>query len=158
MTGGVVGARGSVADRFWRKVDRFPGICWPWQGARHNTKGYGTFFWSRERGKILAHRAAWELANGPIPVGFDVMHECDQPSCCNPSHLMLGTHADNNADRDAKRRQCRGEAHPLSRLSVDDIRAIRTSSLNGNQLAKRYGVERNTIYAILRGKTWKDVA
>ena len=91
--------------RFEAKVNRVatPGGCHLWTaGARH---GYGDI---AVRGKhIKAHRMAWEIANGPIPDGLWVLHDCpagDNPSCCNPAHLWLGTHADNMADMAAKGR------------------------------------------------------
>ena len=100
--------RQSIAERFWTKVDRSggPDACWPWMGHR-TRQGYGQV-------KILgkstpAHRVAWELTNGPIPLGDHfgttcACHRCDNPPCCNPAHLFLGTMADNVADRDAKGR------------------------------------------------------
>jgi HNH endonuclease len=51
-----------------------------------------------------AHRLVWEYTYGPIPEGFQVLHHCDNPPCCNPEHLFLGTSLDNNRDRDAKGR------------------------------------------------------
>jgi hypothetical protein len=96
-------------DRFWSKVATAgPDDCWPWTAAT-TPKGYGRWTY-REGGKnchTTAHRKAWELANGPIPAGFQVLHRCDNPPCCNPAHLWLGTHRDNMADKVAKGRQSR---------------------------------------------------
>lgn len=68
--------------------------CWLWSGA--NTRGYGVMrFGPRNK---LAHRVAWEIANGEIPGGMNVCHTCDTPACCNPNHLFLGTQTDNMSD------------------------------------------------------------
>jgi hypothetical protein len=53
---------------------------------------------------ISAHRLAWEMAHGPIPEGMQVLHRCDEPRCCNPDHLFLGTASENMADMRAKGR------------------------------------------------------
>jgi hypothetical protein len=91
-----------LADRMLISVGRSePNECWPWKG-RVSSTGYGTI---KHRGRTLkAHRVAYEMANGPIPDGLVVMHICDNPPCCNPNHLRLGTVADNNNDRDQKGR------------------------------------------------------
>lgn len=60
--------------------------------------------WYNGKGGILVHRIAYELAYGPVPEGMSVCHRCDVPSCCNPDHLFLGTHADNMRDMFKKRR------------------------------------------------------
>ena len=85
--------------------------CLEWNGAR-NARGYGT---RRYLGKsCLAHRVAWILAHGDIPEGMCVLHRCDNPPCCNPEHLFLGTQADNIADMHAKgrARKAVGDQHP----------------------------------------------
>jgi hypothetical protein len=103
-----------LAEHFWLKVDRNGPIhpvlltqCWNWT-ARRGRGGYGRITLSRPtRGQTVAHRVAWELTNGPIADGLRVLHHCDNPACCNPSHLFLGTILDNNRDRDKKGRNGR---------------------------------------------------
>ena len=76
--------------------------CILWTGAFSDT-GYGNF-WTSER-YIGAHRAAWYLANGPIPEQrpqLVVCHTCDVRACCNPEHMFLGTRKDNHYDALAK--------------------------------------------------------
>lgn len=80
--------------RFWsyvRKTDK----CWNWRGTTNN-KGYGQFTVNKR--SYLAHRLAFELAYHPIPENTVVRHYCDNPSCCRPDHLELGTHQDNSND------------------------------------------------------------
>jgi len=93
---------------FWEKVAKKGyNECWEWQGYRDkNDYGYHQL---GDR-NFLAHRIAWILSHGePIPPGLVVMHICDNPPCCNPSHLKLGTKAENNLDRAQKGRSARGE-------------------------------------------------
>ena len=108
-----------------------------------------------------AHRVAYRLANGEIPPGMVVRHMCDNPPCCNPHHLLIGTARDNAMDRVERDRVPRGEEVGVSRLTeaaVRDIRAIRASSdVRVADLARRYGVSRGAIRGVLEGKTWAHV-
>src|SRR6185503_10276768 len=68
-------------EAFWDKVEKRQGSCWEWRGAQHGN-GYGTF---RLRGKkVFAHRFAYELCVGPIPVGKQIDHLCRNKSCVRP--------------------------------------------------------------------------
>lgn len=93
-------------DRFWQRVNQSDGpeSCWTWQGYR-TAFGYGLLQARRiDPQPMLAHRVAWELTNGPIYQGGHVLHYCDNPPCCNPTHLFLGDQRANNADMIAKGR------------------------------------------------------
>lgn len=100
-----------IAERFEANVDRSagPDACHVWTASR-NYRGYGQA--SIGGGKSgRAHRLAWELAHGSIPVGMWVLHKCDNPPCVNVAHLFLGTSQDNVDDRVAKGRTARGNRH-----------------------------------------------
>lgn len=86
-------------EQFWSRVSRNPDGCWEWRRARISS-GYGNFGGSTDgrRWMKLAHRHAWEITNGPIPLGMVVLHRCDNPPCVRPDHLSLGTMRDNTAD------------------------------------------------------------
>lgn len=90
------------AERLWARVQiNNADECWPWSGHR-NEFGYGHL---RVNGRTQkAHRVAYALTNGDIRSDQVVMHRCDNPPCCNPAHLRLGTVSENNADRHAKGR------------------------------------------------------
>lgn len=94
--------RRPLAERFWKKVDRRgPDECWPWTGA--TVQGYGRL--NIDNRSVLAPRVLIEVEFGvPVPPHLRVLHHCDNPPCCNPAHLFIGTQADNVADMWAKGR------------------------------------------------------
>ena len=158
----ITGVSESARARFTAKVAvGHPDECWPWQAGTISPGSYGRFGFDRRT--VLAHRFAYVVAYGEIPAGFDVLHRCDNPPCCNARHLFLGTHQDNMADRDAKGRgnaPC-GEQNGKARLTAASAAAIRAEYRRGEtplrSFAGKYGVNWTTVRDVINGRTWKEV-
>ncbi len=135
------------------------GDCELWAGPIRRD-GYGQL---RHRGKVVkAHRVAYEKAYGPIPAGMCVCHKCDNPACVRVSHLFLGTHADNVADKVGKGRQyCpTGELHGRAKLTEAAVLAMRAKALSGSsrtELSREYGVTEQHVGYVLSRKSWKHI-
>lgn len=100
----------NTPEIFWAKIDiRGPNDCWEWTKSI-GSGGHGKLLY---RGKnVVASRLAWELTNGPISLStILVCHSCDNPKCCNPKHLWLGSSKDNSQDAVSKGRVQRGDNH-----------------------------------------------
>lgn len=134
-----------------------PDECWLW-AAYINPTGYGQI---TTGGKPqLAHRVAWVVENGEIPEGLNVLHKCDVRACVNPSHLFLGSHADNSADMVSKgrTRPVNGSRVWSSKLSDSDVMAILgAKDASTIDLATRFGVAKATIINIRAGRRWKHL-
>jgi hypothetical protein len=140
--------------KFWSRVDVHTDFqCWPWKG-RTNGKGYGR----TDMG--MAHRIAYELVNGSIPAGAVIRHRCDNPRCCNPSHLLPGSEADNARDAVERGRTSIGGRNGRTRLTEEDVSAIRANveSLSLKEMAARYGMAQSSIHYIRTGRSWKSVS
>lgn len=149
----------TLLDLFWSRTKKTD-TCWIWTAAR-SSAGYGQL---RYGGKIiLIHRLSYELFIGPIPDGIFVCHKCDNPPCCRPDHLFLGTAFDNTKDCAQKGRtrnyeigrgKNRGEHHPYHKLTEADVRAIRADPGSLSNIAKRFGMSVAAIHAIKQRRNW----
>lgn len=152
--GGIQRYRHTIEREFWARLDRATG-CWTWPGWR-DQDGYGRLNFDGRR--YYAHRLAWALAVGTVPHGMFVLHRCDNPPCCNPGHLFLGTHRDNMADQVAKKRSLFGERNPRAKLTaaqVDEIRALLAERrLSQREIGIRFGVTQSAVSLIALGKKW----
>jgi len=128
-------------------VDQATG-CWNWTRGK-DKDGYGKY------GNGRAHRFSWERSNNrPIPAGLLVCHSCDNPSCVNPGHLFLGTHAVNHADRNRKGRTARGERSGAAKLTLAQVKEIRQQMPGWALASARYGIGKTHYYRIVRGEAW----
>lgn len=110
----------------------------------------------------MAHRLAWELVNGAIPEGVLVCHTCDNPKCCNPQHLWLGTNAENIEDmrRKGRARSRRGASNKNAKLSMDQAREMRrlysAGGVSQQAIADALGVTQRVISLIVRNVSYKE--
>jgi len=161
-------------NRFWSRVDiRGPDECWNWMVLERSVdcphcghsfspkRKYFNQGYVRIAGqRLLSSRVAWTIAHGPIPANLFVCHRCDNPVCCNPRHLFLGTNLDNVRDRDRKGRQITpcGEQNGFAKLTARQVHTIRAECASGqaNQktLANRYGVSKATICHVVTRRSW----
>jgi hypothetical protein len=136
--------------------------CWPWEGPTCKDPNFPYGYIQFEGRRQRAHRIIWSSIYGQIPDEHVIRHTCDNPPCCNPAHLLVGTQFDNVQDRvvRCRHRPRLGEQHPSAKLKNSDINAIRARLLSGDScpvIARQYGVTRNTIWYIKDNKTWRSV-
>jgi len=153
----------SLRDRLERLIDKSAGAlaCWPFIRKHQNRSGHKQM-WANGRMRFV-HRLVWEVVNGQIPTGMCVCHHCDNPACCNPRHLFLGTIADNNADRDRKGRQrsVHGTDSPNAKLTDDDIIKIISmlqQRISQQKIAEQFNVRQGTIWFIAARKSWAHLS
>ncbi len=146
----------TIYSNFWSYVDvSQPWECWDWERAC-DRDGYGKLKHGNEH--LAAHREAWVREYGNIPHGLCVCHHCDNTRCCNPSHLFLGSHADNSHDRDKKGRGYSGDRHhcaTITRIVADEIRELAGTAPNV-QIASMFGVSTDIVSDIKNGRSWKS--
>ena len=134
-------------------------------GGTKLRKGYGIFvIGSRKDGTrdhVLAHRAAYQIANGKIPNGMVVCHSCDNPSCCNPKHLFLGTHQDNSDDMLKKGRHIagilRGAENPNAKFSEEIVLEVASGKVSCSQAQDKYGMSKSHFYRLRNNEAWKHI-
>ena len=146
-----------LKERFESKVIPEPLGCHIWIAGR--CCGYGVIRVSGQT--VRAHRIAWQLYVGEIPIGLNVLHHCDRKLCVNPRHLFLGTQIDNIRDCVNKgRNRCgnpKGEEHGRAKLTDDEVLAIREMKGTEAKLAELFGVSRAQINNIRRRRSWKHL-
>ncbi|HJQ29838.1 MAG TPA: HNH endonuclease [Rubrobacter sp.] len=159
-------ARRRFERRFWSSVDiGAEDECWTWRGKIERS-GYGRLSITvrpYERIYPFAHRVALVLKHGALEQDACVLHTCDNPPCCNPSHLRVGTQTTNILERDLRGRHnpVTGERVGTSVLTEGAVRSMRAAYANGGvslrELADQHGVTYQTVQAVVHRRTWKEV-
>jgi hypothetical protein len=169
----------TALEDIWKYGERSDTGCLIWTRRARSSQGRGQI---RINGKLQeAHRIAWVLANGPIPEGMHVLHRCDTPACFEPTHLWLGTHADNMRDMAEKGRQWlqdrgrrkrgadfikppgwtkTGESNPSAVINaaiVLDIRLRWESGVPMAHIAAIHGISQKSVSNVIKRKTWAHV-
>lgn len=141
-----------------RKTD----FCWIWTGNDKSKKmPYGRVNFRGKR--WMAHKLSYRAYIGEIPEDKLVLHTCDNPSCCAPHHLYLGTYLDNQHDKRTRGR-CKGEKLTEEQvkkikkeLKIHEQQKSQKGTYSLSQIGKRFKVSTQTIRQIYKGKTWKWV-
>ena len=154
-----------IDERFWNKVDiKDLNTCWNWQACR-SSNGYGSFWY--EYKNIGAHVVAWCLSNNRDihEILGDrksiICHKCDNPSCCNPNHLYLGTYSDNRQDAgrrnpippsvagSSKARFHEGEIWLIRKLRIIKSKNVQTTyKFSAHNVAKMFRTTHSVIFNI----------
>lgn len=145
-------------------TNKIPGGCWEWKGKIHSSGYAVTKDYDNKNSNIQVHRLSYSIFKGKIPEGLCVCHSCDNRKCCNPKHLWLGTHKDNNQDCLKKGRnsggQPPGEKNPASRLNekqVKEIRELLKTKIDRSEIAKKYEISKQTVFDIQARRSWNHL-
>lgn len=125
--------------------------CWEWQRAK-TSGGYGSV--SKTAPERQAHRLSWKVFRGEIPFLEEVLHSCDNPPCCNPDHLFLGSKSDNTQDAMKKGRLiCDTSAAIAAKTTpqhiIDDVLLRVARNESRRSIAKIHNIHPTTVTNII---------
>lgn len=143
----------TVEERFWASIDATstPEGCWEWR-QRFDTGGYGLISY-RGRSGEKAHRASYMINVGEIPKGYFVCHKCDNPKCCRPDHLFLGTPAENMLDKARKDRAGVALTPDKARL----ILRLHGEGLSNRRIAQSTDSSITAVWNVTSRRSWKHL-
>lgn len=159
--------------RFWSRVVKSedPHGCWDWTGYRRGN--YGRLELNGH--KHGAHKISYVIHFGPVPPKKCVLHKCDNPPCCNPKHLRLGTQLQNVEDMFKKGRDhhasgpfskerllaaARGERNAGAKLKegqVLELRKLHRSGFRPTDLAPQFGISNVQFWNIVSRRCWRHI-
>jgi hypothetical protein len=138
---------------FWSRVNNKDKVseCWPWTGSIVNeAKPYGRV---RIEGRLkLTHRVAYELSRGElVPDDMQVLHSCDNCRCCNPTHLWVGTNADNMRDKSRKNR-INPSGGPQGKFTFDEwqeIKKLHSEGWTNTEISNKFRCFDTTVRRVI---------
>lgn len=149
-------------DRFCSKLIKTSTDCWEYSGAK-DADGYG-MFWFQGKTKGAHQFSARYLGNMILQPGNHVCHSCDNPPCCNPNHLFVGSSQMNTADRQAKGRTVKGSQVGTSVYSEDIIKKIKDAYKTRTHyrgiikdLSQEFNVSYGVVWTCCRNQGWRHV-
>lgn len=139
--------------------------CWEWQLHTNRINGYGTMWIAQTADKKYiwntAHRTSYLVFKGELPFGMEVAHNCHNPKCCNPNHLVAATHQENIRMSVDDGRTLRGTEKVQSKLTDAEVRTIKQGRLLAilsiEKVADLFNVHATTIRSVLAGRTWSHI-
>jgi hypothetical protein len=144
-TGDALRTKRSLEPRLWSRIQRGePDECWPWTG-RTNDPGYGMVAVDG-RTNQRAHRVLYILLNGPLDDDVEIRHTCDNPPCCNPAHLIPGSHLENMDDMVSRGRRSR-------KFTDEQLDAASKDPRSSVVVAAEHGMSRS--YVLLLRKQYR---
>jgi hypothetical protein len=153
----------SVRCALLGNVDKKENGCWEWKGGRTGD-GYGAIVERKTRKQFSTHRKSYEEFKGEVIKGYCVCHSCDNPLCCNPEHLFLGTPGDNTRDSVKKgRARClrqNGSKNPMAKLNEDLVKEIKRLFSDGwmtRDVESLLNIHHKRLEDIKYNKRWRHV-
>lgn len=143
---------------FWAKIiKREDSDCWDWSGFK-DKNGYPRMVVNKN--PLRGNRISYLIHFGFLTPGKLILHSCDNPSCCNPSHLSEGSPKDNTDDRERRGRSAKGQKIKRSKLTEDqvkNIRDLRSKGASYSNLCDQFGVNITAVFSVVHHLTWKHV-
>jgi hypothetical protein len=125
--------------------------CWLWSGG-YAGNGYPMFSYQSKAYK--ASRFSYETFKGDLQKTEVVRHQCHNPACVNPDHLLKGTQTENMQDAILSNRLT------FRKLSTEEAQNILDEyipfEVSLNMLAKKYNVSKRTILDIVKDRKYKE--
>lgn len=153
-----------VIQKFWCYANPtwLADDCWIWSGTLSRT-GYALCLGPRrDRNIKLASHVSLILHGHPrpeAPGNFALHGDCSNPGCVNPAHLRWGSAGENADDkvRLGRHNSPKGERHYRAKLTVEEVRAIRSDTRSHRQIARDYGISAPTVTHIRTRRYWQHV-